>query len=336
MGIILVIKLELPELSGGGFDDDDRDRAQAQVSIISMIFNPIVPSQYVAGLTAATVVWGFLVLWGTIISCAWMHRSLWDPQTTFPQIAELCLGRRTAKTVFRFGWGMVAALVFASVVMHKELVIPHLPQLNSVADDVLFWGMVAVGGLVCQAVFLSEVNYSWQTLLHRIGGFCVVLAMYKHMNSTRQLYFPGARTAYDAWYTWLKDYLPDHHLFEDSDAEQRKADRIKSARDFAAASPFLQHHYVNLVSLVRYNVLSYWPWTILMLPVFSSIFERVPENSKVSGSSLLRSMFAWLQWDLCFICSIMLLSYIPDFYVASQLPVPVPTVVEDIVPDAEA
>jgi len=247
--------------------------------------------------------------------------------TTFTQIGELSLGRKSARTVYRMGLVMVAALLFATAVLHKELVVPHLPPLASAAEDVFFWGIAAVVGVAVQAVILADVSYTWHTLVHRLAGALVTFAAWKHMNATRSLYLPGVHTAWDVWLHMLKEYLPDRELFEETEQARINADLLKNAIEFAAASKFLHHPAVHVAVLIRYHVLSYWPLTLLMLPVLSSIMERAPEESKVSASSLLRSIFAWLQWLLVLICSIMHLSYASDLVIAPQLGIP--TVSED-------
>jgi hypothetical protein len=316
--MIVSAKVEFPEVFSS-----DSDEEQADDSIIRLFLNPPIPSTYVAGLCAAVAGWSFLVLWGTIVTCCTMHRSLWDPQTTFPQIAELSVGQRRAKTVFRFGFGMVAAMVLASVVLHRELVIPHLPSNPQATEDIIFWGIVGVVGVGVQAGSLVEEVYSWHTLVHRLGHFMVVLAAYKYQNATMKLYLPGVHTTIETWLLMLREYLPDRELLEDKDKDWASTELIKNAQEFVSNSKFLGHSAVHTAVMIRYHILSYWPLCVLMLPVLSSICERVPENSKVSGSTLLRSMYAWLQWLLAIVLSLMQLSYVPDLMVASTMPVPV-------------
>jgi len=269
-----------------------------------------------------------------------MHRCLRDPITTFTQIAELSCGKTRAKTTFRFGFGVVAAMVCLSVLLHKVLVLPHLPQMGTVHDDVLFWGMAVVAGLAVMTTILADVGYTWRTLVHRLGGALVVFATYKHMSNTRDLYLPGVPGATRAWIQLLRDMLPDlpdHSLLEDSEENIAAAALIKSAQEFASQSSFMRNPYVQYAIVARYYILSYWPATIPMLLILPLAVERTSaENSKAldssgdkdkkqdnsSASSLLRSMFAWLQWLLVLLCSLMHMSYIPDLVIASLLPIP--------------
>lgn len=324
----LVVKVEV--LRNLNIEHSEED--EPNESWLHMVMNPTVPSQYAATLSSATVVWSFLVLWGTIFCCCSMHRCLWDPVTTFPQIAELSCGKTKAKTTFRTGFGIVAAMVFLSVMLHKVLVLPHLPQMGTVHDDVLFWGLAVVAGLAVMTTILVDVGYTWRTLVHRLGGALVAFATYKHMSTTRQLYLPGVPGASWAWIQMLRDMLPDHQMLEDSEENIAQAALIKSAQEFAGQSDFMRNPYLQFAILARYHILSYWPATIPMLLILPLAVERGSENSNdkdkdkkqdnSSASSLLRSMFAWLQWLLVFLCSLMHLSYIPDLVIASLLPIP--------------
>merc|ERR1719313_351623 len=109
---------------------------------------------------------------------------------------------------------------------------------------------------------------------------------------------------------------------EETDEERQRVEQLRAAVEFAQSSKLLQNPVVARWVFIRYTVLSYWPWCIMLLPIFSSIVERVPESSKAAGSSLLRSLFAWLQWLLLLLCSLMHLSYAPDMYYAGLLLVP--------------
>lgn len=316
---IVVMKLSLPGLFNVEYDDGFE---QAEKPFLSKVLNPTIPSEYVAGLSATTAVWSFLVLWGMIFICCRMHRCIWDPLTTFPQIAELSVGRRSAKVVYRLGFGMVALLLLATMGLHKQIVMPHLPVMESVKDDVFFWGLAGVAGIAVQAVVLVEPSYGWHTLAQRAGGALIIWAVYKHMSLTLGLYMPGVQTSPQAWFQLLKEYVADGHEMTLSEEEQANAQILQNAKEFAASSKFLHTPALQIAIIVRYNVLSYWPSACLMLPVFSSILEKLPDNSKVSGSSLLRSLFAWFQWFLVLVCSLMHLSYIPDLVIASLMPVP--------------
>jgi len=317
---IVALKCTMPGLFEFGHGDDGFEPAERGTLI--KVLNPTIPSEYVAGLCATTAVWSFLVLWGSIFVCCRMHRCLWDPLTTFPQIAELSVGRRSAKVMFRLGFGMVALLLLASLVLHKQIVMPHLPPMGSAQDDVFFWGLVAVAGVTVQAVVLVEPSYGWHTLAQRAAGALIMWAAYKHMNLTMSLYLPGVQSSPQAWFQLLRDYVADGHETNPSEEEQAYAELLRNAKEFAASSKFLRDPALQIAVIVRYHVLSYWPSALLMLPVFSSILEKLPDNSKVSGSSLLRSLFAWLQWFLVLVCSLMHLSYIPDLVIASLLPIP--------------
>jgi len=325
--VVVVLKIEMPEL----FNNEQGEDESGEEGLLRMVLNPTIPSTYAAGLCGATVAWSFLVLWGTVFACCKMHRSLWDPTTTFPQIAELSVGRNSAKTVFRLGFGMVAALLLGSVVLYKEVVLPHLPPAGTGPQDALFWGIVAVVGVAVQAAVLVEVSYSWQTLLHRFGMVLVIVAAYKFQVTTMQLYLPGVRTATETWLHMLLEYLPDRELAQQKEQEYSNAELIKTAQEFVSTSKFLAHPAIQTAVIIRYNVLSYWPWLLLMLPVLSSVSERgggpdksgtVPppsqEKADASAATLWRSMFAWCQWLLTLVCSLMLLSYAPDLIVASS------------------
>jgi hypothetical protein len=216
-------------------------------------------------------------------------------------------------------WQQCFSLVFSSI---KKIVMPHLPVLGTAQDDAFFWGCVAVGGVACQGAVLLETQYGWQTLLQRFGAVVMIWALYKHTNATMSLYLPGVQTSTAAWFQVLRDYVADGHMPGPSEEEQAAAALVQQARQLAAKNPFIRDPAVQTAMIMRYHVLSYWPSALLVLPVFSSILEKLPDNAKASGSALLRNLFAWLQWFLLLLCSLVHLSYVPDLVVASLLAVP--------------
>merc|ERR1712232_280754 len=115
----------------------------------------------------------------------------------------------------------------------------------------------------------------------------------------------------------------------DGIAEDSENDILREAIEKASKSALLQHPVVSFAALARYHVLSRWPWALLALIILYHIFEHVPENSKVSGSTLLRSLLAWLQWFLVLVCSLTQVSYAPDLFYASLLPTPTYNINED-------
>jgi len=226
---------------------------------------------------------------------------------------------------YQAGFGMVACLVACSVCLHREIVCPHLPPSGTHADDMFFWGLVAAAGIASQACLIIEVNYGWRTLAQRFGGVVIAFAVFKHMNASISIYLPGAAPGCFGWKQMLKDWLmqmADHRMSEESEEARVLAEQLRSAFEFAQNPKLLQNPTVARWVFIRYMALSCWPWCIMLLPIFSSILERVPEKSKVAGSSLLRSLFAWLQWMILLICTLMHLSYAPDMYHASLLPIP--------------
>merc|ERR1719443_2597655 len=100
------------------------------------------------------------------------------------------------------------------------------------------------------------------------------------MNVTRSVYMPGVPTTTSVWWQKLQDYLPDRGPFEESEGQRARAEeQLKSAMELAANSQFFQDPYVQVAMVIRYNVLSFWPMFLLMVPVVSSIVEHPTDNT---------------------------------------------------------
>eukprot|EP00931_Biecheleriopsis_adriatica_P115690 TRINITY_DN91457_c0_g1_i1.p1 TRINITY_DN91457_c0_g1~~TRINITY_DN91457_c0_g1_i1.p1 ORF type:complete len:540 (-),score=101.37 TRINITY_DN91457_c0_g1_i1:8-1561(-) len=313
IALLVAVSIGLPHLD---YDDSD-DEFQPGGFLLKPLPNPDVGK-----MCLIVVIGSCLWIWGTLISCAKMHRSLWDPQTAFPQVAELSLSTTSARMLYRYGLGAAAALNFVAVLLHKQLVLPHLSPSSSQAEDVLFWGACAAAGLASQAAVLVETRYTWHTLLQRIGGLCLLYSLYSYGKVLRPLYFPGVHFVE----MFSREWFGLENPFEESEGDVLMAAHAQEETK-TVESEFLKQPGVVFAVIARYEVLSRWPWALLCLPIFYHITESVPENSKVAPATLARSMYAWLQWFLVVYCTLLYLSYGADLYVAANLPKP--TVVEN-------
>jgi len=272
--------------------------------------HPSAPGYFVAALSFLVVSWAFLWLCGTLWGCCRLNACLADPNASLPLISELYVGSTSAKMLFSWGFGIVAALLLATVLLYGYLVLPRMPWSSyesSQVEDAMFWGVAAAVGIGAYG------RTSWPRILHRLSAALVLWSCFKHLGATSLLYFPRANKP------WAAYLLGVEEPFGETGAEVA-VDPIEEARAQAAESEFLRHPMVSAAVLVRHHILTRMPWCVLLAPVFTSALDRIPGDSKVSATTMKHSMLTWAEWILVLNGALIHLSYAPELVAASLLP----------------
>merc|ERR1711972_695053 len=121
-------------------------------------------------------------------------------------------GKTSAGMLFRLGFGTVAALLLATVLLHHQLCVPRLPwtgEESNGPDDVLFWGVAAAAGVATYGLCLVKVRPSWSGLLHKMASVFVLWAFYKYLSVASLLYFPSVYRPWTSYIPGLEDLAGD-------------------------------------------------------------------------------------------------------------------------------
>eukprot|EP00933_Yihiella_yeosuensis_P008630 TRINITY_DN114194_c0_g1_i1.p1 TRINITY_DN114194_c0_g1~~TRINITY_DN114194_c0_g1_i1.p1 ORF type:complete len:473 (-),score=64.33 TRINITY_DN114194_c0_g1_i1:133-1551(-) len=263
-----------------------------------------VPDIRIAYLASVAPFCSLLWIIGTVGGCYRMHESLMDPEVTFPQISELGVGPRTARVLYRVGFAAAAALLGATVLLHQELALPHLPngRDSEGGADFTWYGLAAAAGVACQGVFLLEPSLTNQTKLHFVGALLFFYGAWCHMGAATKLYLPSTE-----------------YLREDSEAYEEMLQLAQAA----SSSMLLKHPHVSMLVFFRHKLLMRAPVLTFVVPLGSQLLERTPGPSKSPASSpRMRSAMGLVQWLVVLNFALIFLSYGPELSVAATLPMP--------------
>jgi len=262
-----------------------------------------VPGLRVAALSTLAPVGSLAWIIGTVAGCYALHESLLDPKVTFPQISELGVGPMTAKVLYRIGFSAAAALLAATILLHQELALPHLPggRQGDLGANFTFYGLMSATGVAAQGIFLLGPEASGQSAAHGVGALLFFYGVWCTMGAAQQLYLPaesGALEGSDAW------------------------DEAMVAAEAASVSMLLQHPVVYAIVEFRHRILMRAPLAVFLVPLYSQFAERVPMASPTATMPGVRSMMGLAQWLVVFDFALIFMSYGPELVVAAMLPVP--------------
>lgn len=275
-------------------------RTQVQDGVISMA----VPGRGIA------IVGGFApfaaLSWAvaTIAGCYRLHNPIQDPEVRFMQISELACGRSSATVLYRIGFSATAALLGATVLVHQEIVLPHLPggRDSSHGENFTWYALLCSGGVAVQGVFVLQPSLGTQTVLHLVGTLAFFYGAWCSMGAAQKL------------------YLPHYDLPPEDDPG---FDEISLLVDAAAASKLLAHPLIQILVHLRHSILMRAPMAVFIIPIFSQFADRAPvKNGSQASSPATRSLMGLAQWLVVLNFGLIFLSFGPELSVASMLPMP--------------
>lgn len=254
----------------------------------------------------ATLAPASAILWAvaTMTGCYNLHEPLHDPDVKFIQISEMATGRRSAKVLYRIGMSATGALLAATVLIHQELALPHLPggRDSELGKNFTWYGLVSAAGVAMQGIFVLEPHMSYQTGLHLVGTLAFFFGAWSHMGVAQSLYLPHL------------DLPPEDHP---------RWDDVSTLVEAATASQLLQHTWVHAIVRVRHDILMRAPMAVFLIPLLSQFSDRAPLTKNPGASSpATRSLMGLAQWMVVLNFALIFLSFGPELSMASMLPLP--------------
>jgi len=269
----------------------------------------LIERSQIPGLPAAILAWvaptcSFLWIVGTVGTCFKLHTPLRDPSTVCPPISELAVAPTSAKMLYRIGFAAAAALLAASVLLHQELSLPHLPggRNGDAGIGCTHYGLLAAAGVAMQGVFVLEPRLSWQCCIHLLGAFIFFGGAWSYMSWAHKLYLPGSNQPPEDSPGW--------------------SESVAVAQDQADASALLGHPLVWSIVWLRHYILMRGPMALFLVPLVVQFAERAPANVALAASSSVRGSSGLVQWLLVLNFMLIFLSYAPEMAVAATLPYP--------------